>query len=211
VELVIVILDWKTPGKKFRRGLATDYVHRLATDLDRVADGVFRVPCSIAPGTFHFPKDLTTPYIMAGLGTGLAPFRSFIQDRAFFKRLGKETGPMWLFYGCRHKAKDFIFGDELEGFAKEGVITELHPAFSRDQAEKVYVQHKMVENKEALFQDFVERKGYFYLCGQAGQLEVDVRTALVTSIREGGRMTEDEARKKFEEIDAEGRYGLELY
>ena len=211
VELVIVILDWKTPGKKLRRGLATDFVHRLATDSDRTLEGVQRVPCSISPGTFHFPKDLTTPYIMTGLGTGLAPFRSFVQDRAYFKRQGKETGPMWLFYGCRYKAKDFIFGSELEAYAHEGVITQLHPAFSRDQAAKVYVQHKMLDNKAALYQDFVEKKGFFYLCGQAGQLEVDVRSALMAAIKEGGNMNEEEAKKKFEEIDAEGRYGLELY
>ena len=69
----------------------------------------------------------------------------------------------------------------------------------------------MLQNKEALYKDFVERKGYFYLCGQAGQLEVDVRSALLTSIIEGGQLSEEEARKKFEEIDSEGRYGLELY
>ena len=211
VELAIVILDWKTPSGVKRRGLATDFIHRISTDADRSIEGVHTVACSVSPGSFHFPKNLLQPYIMTGLGTGLAPFRSFVQERAYFKRKGDETGPMWLFYGCRYKAKDYIFGDELEEFQKEGVITHLLPAFSRDQKEKIYVQHRMLQNKTKLYEDLVEKNGYFYLCGQAGQLEIDVRNALITTIKEVGKLTADESKRKFEDIDSQGRYCLELY
>ena len=210
VELVIVILDWMTPGGKARRGLSTNYIDRIATD-GLPAGSSFQVPCSVTPGTFKFPTTLLQPYVMTGLGTGLAPFRAFVQERAYFKRKGAECGPMWLFYGCRYKAKDYIFGDELEAYNKEGVLTELRPAFSRDQKEKIYVQHRMLEVKERLYEDLIQKNGYFYLCGQAGQLERDVRAALTESFRTGGNMTQIEAEQKFTEFDDNGRYCTELY
>ena len=210
VELVIVILDWMTAGGKARRGLSTNYIDRIATD-GLPKGSTFSVPCSVTPGTFKFPENLLQPYVMTGLGTGLAPFRAFVQERAFFKRKGVECGPMWLFYGCRYKAKDYIFGDELEAYHKEGVLTELRPAFSRDQKEKIYVQHRMLEVKERLYEDLIKKDGYFYLCGQAGQLERDVRSALTESFKAGGKMSDDEAKAKFEEFDSEGRYCTELY
>jgi len=208
VELAIVILEWKTSEGKVRRGLATDYIERLATD---GTTPKVLVPCSVTPGTFNFPKSLMQPYVMTGLGTGLAPFRAFIQERAYFKKKGLEAGPMWLFYGCRHKSKDYIFGDELEQYYKDGVLTELRPAFSRDQEEKIYVQHRMAEVKERLYDDLIKKNGYFYMCGQAGQLERDVRAALLDAFKVGGKMSDEEAKKKFKEFDNEGRYCLELY
>ena len=210
VELAIVILDWKTASGKAKRGLSTNYIDRIATD-DLPAGSTFIVPCSVTPGTFKFPASLMQPYVMTGLGTGLAPFRAFIQERAFFKRKGAECGPMWLFYGCRYKAKDYIFGDELDAYHKEGVLTELRPAFSRDQKEKIYVQHRMLEAKERLYDDLVNKNGFFYMCGQAGQLERDVRAALTEAFRHGEQCSAEEAVKKFEEFDESGRYCLELY
>ena len=210
VELAIVILDWKTPSGKIRRGLSTNYIDRLSTD-GLPAGSSFQVACSVTPGTFKFPTSLLQPYVMTGLGTGLAPFRAFVQERAFFKRKGDDCGPMWLFYGCRYKAKDYIFGDELEAYHKEGVLTHLRPAFSRDQKEKIYVQHRMLEAKEELYKDLIEKNGYFYLCGQAGQLERDVRSALTESFRNGGKLSQVEAEAKFTEFDGEGRYCTELY
>ncbi len=210
VELVIVILDWKTPGGKARRGLSTNYIDRIATD-NLPAGSTFTVPCSVTPGTFKFPDSLLQPYVMTGLGTGLAPFRAFVQERAYFKRKGEECGPMWLFYGCRYKAKDYIFGDELEAYHKEGVLTELRPAFSRDQKEKIYVQHRMLEAKDKLYEDLIKKDGFFYLCGQAGQLERDVRAALTEAFQNGERCTPEQAAKKFVEFDESGRYCTELY
>ncbi|KAF4702784.1 hypothetical protein FOZ62_002050, partial [Perkinsus olseni] len=155
VELVIVVNDWKTPSGATKRGLCTNYIDRLATDGHE--DLTHKVVVSVTPGTFNLPPTLMEPYVMTGLGTGLAPFRAFIQERAFFKNLGYETGPMWLFYGCRYRAKDYILGHELEKWAEEGVITHLKPAFSRDQKEKVYVQHKMLESKDDLYEDLINK------------------------------------------------------
>jgi sulfite reductase alpha subunit-like flavoprotein len=126
-----VIVDWKMKNGEVRHGCATDYLRRLGPG-DKVVG-------KVTSGTFNFPADPRTPMVMAGLGTGLAPFRAFVQERAWLRRSqpGLVTGPMWLFYGCRYKAKDFIFGDELEKLLQLGALTELHPAFSRDQKTKV--------------------------------------------------------------------------
>jgi sulfite reductase alpha subunit-like flavoprotein len=208
VELMIVINDWDTPGGKYRIGLCTDYVERMSTDGKDIA---FDVPCSVTTGTFNFPESFMQPMVMAGLGTGLAPFRAFIQERAHFKRLGHEGGPMWLFYGCRHKARDYCFGDELQAYLEEGVITELRPAFSRDQKEKIYVQHKIIEVADRLYEEFEKKNGYFYLCGQAGAVETDIENAIKDGMVKGGGLSPEEAAAKVEAMHDEGRYNLELY
>jgi len=202
-ELMIVILDWKSKSGKQRRGLSTDYVERL-----QVGD---QVAANITSGTFLFPEDARTPMVMAGLGTGLAPFRAFTQERKWMRDRGVETGPMWLFYGCRYKAKEFAFGDELEQFAKEGVITELRPAFSRDQKEKIYVQTRISEVQDRMYEDLITKKGFFYLCGQAGETETAILDALKKSFEVEGKMTTEQAQKEWEKIHADGRYCPELY
>ena len=203
VELVVVVNEWKTPSGQIRAGTATNYIRSLQKGDD--------VACTITSGTFKFPESSMTPMIMAGLGTGLAPFRAFVQERKWMKNKGMKTGPMWLFYGCRYKTKDYIFGDELEAYAKEGVITELHPAFSRDTAKKVYVQNKIAENSKRVYDDLVNKNGFFYLCGQAGQAELDIKEAIYNSIADGEKISRDEAFAKFEEIAEDGRYCPELY
>jgi sulfite reductase alpha subunit-like flavoprotein len=203
VELAIVILQWKTPKGEIRRGTGTNYIQGL-----REGD---QVACTVTSGTFKFPESPMTPMIMAGLGTGLAPFRAFVQERKWMRDNGIATGPMWLFYGCRYKAKDYIFGDELETYAKEGVITELHPAFSRDTKQKVYVQNKVKEHQARVYEDLIEKNGFFYLCGQAGQAELDIKESIYNSIASGAKISRDQAAKKFEELAEEGRYCPELY
>ena len=204
VELAIVILNWKSPSGVKRKGTGTDYVRRLSSG-DKIA-------CTITSGTFNFPADSRTPMVMAGLGTGLAPFRAFIQERQWLKSTGaKDLGNIWLFYGCRYKAKDYIFGEELEEYSRSGVLNELHPAFSRDGQKKVYVQDRIDQQAGRVHEDLVTKKGYFYLCGQAGQVERDIKDAIYRAIAKGEKSTIEEAKKKFEDISAEGRYCPELY
>merc|ERR1719502_1023824 len=178
VELMIVINDWDTPAGKWQCGTSTDYIERMGVAWDKDNASAWSMPCQITSGTFNFPDSMMQPMIMAGLGTGLAPFRAFVQERHFFKKQGIEVGPMWLFYGCRYKAKDYCYGDELEKYHEDGVLTELRVAFSRDQKEKVYVQHKMNEAAEQLYNEFDQKEGYFYLCGQAGAVETDIENAI---------------------------------
>jgi sulfite reductase alpha subunit-like flavoprotein len=203
VELVVVINEWKTPSGKICAGTATNYIRSLRAGDD--------VACTITSGTFKFPESPMTPMIMAGLGTGLAPFRAFVQERKWMQNNGIKTGPMWLFYGCRYKAKDYIFGEELEQYQADGVLTELHPAFSRDTTKKVYVQHKIGENAARVYDDLINKNGFFYLCGQAGQTELDIKDAIYNSIAHSEGISKDQALAKFEELANDGRYCPELY
>ncbi|CAD7948280.1 unnamed protein product [Amoebophrya sp. A120] len=212
VELMIVVNDWETPSGKQRIGLNTDYIHRCETDSDPHLVNQQMFPVGLTNGTFNFPQDTRTPMIMTGLGTGLAPFRGFLQEWRWWREtMNKETGPMWLFYGCRYKAKDFCFADELYQYEKDGILTELRPAFSRDQKEKIYVQTRMSEVPNELYKDLVENEGYFYLCGQAGQLEIDVENAIKKAVMATGKYDKEKADEYVEDMHHEGRYNLELY
>jgi homodimeric pyruvate:ferredoxin (flavodoxin) oxidoreductase len=211
VQLMIVINDWDTPSGKWQCGTSTDYIERMGQAWDADDASKFKMPCQITTGTFNFPESMMQPMIMAGLGTGLAPFRAFVQERAFYKRQGVEVGPMWLFYGCRYRAKDYCYGEELEAFVDEGVLTELRVAFSRDQKEKIYVQHKMQEAAKDLYSEFDTKNGYFYLCGQAGAVETDIENAIKQSLMSGGDFTQEQADEYVEKMHEDGRYNLELY
>jgi homodimeric pyruvate:ferredoxin (flavodoxin) oxidoreductase len=204
VELAIVILDWKTPGGKVQRGLGTDFIERLKEG-DQVTTGMTN-------GTFEFPvPGSDAPMVMAGLGTGIAPFRAFVQERKWEKDNGKRTGEMWLFYGSRYKNRDFMFGDELTKYQKEGVLDHMENAFSRDQKEKIYVQHRIKQNSKAIYDALVTKKGFFYLCGQAGQTELDIRNSIYESFMEHGNMSMEQAKAEFDKMSEEGRYCPELY
>eukprot|EP00398_MALV-I-01_sp_L67-1_P000044 gene43-814_t len=202
LDLAIVILEWATPSGKQQTGLSTDFISRLQPgDM---------VTCGMTNGTFNFP-DPEVPMIMAGLGTGIAPFRGFAQEREWEQQRGTKTGQMWVFYGCRFKAKDFMFGDEFEKMAADGVITHLRPAFSRDQKEKIYVQNRIKENSKEVYEALGPKKGYFYLCGQAGQTELDIKNAIYECFAEHGNMSMEEAKAEFDKMSEEGRYCPELY
>eukprot|EP00929_Paragymnodinium_shiwhaense_P122117 TRINITY_DN946_c0_g3_i1.p1 TRINITY_DN946_c0_g3~~TRINITY_DN946_c0_g3_i1.p1 ORF type:complete len:1967 (+),score=555.50 TRINITY_DN946_c0_g3_i1:774-5903(+) len=211
-RLTVVINDWQTPSGTERVGLCTDYLERIGEQQHAGQGSNFMAACSMTSGTFNFPESNETPMVMCGLGTGVAPFIAFAQDRQWRRDVkGQKNGPMWLFYGCRHKSKDYILGDHLEALESDGILTSLRPAFSRDTAEKVYVHHLMKKEAAGLYTDLVTKKGYFYLCGQAGQLEVDVKKALVHCFQQGGNLSETAADKLLQELIKDGRYCVELY
>ena len=113
------------------------------------------VPVYVRHSTFRLPKDPSIPIVMIGPGTGLAPFRGFFQDRDYDKHTkGKELGEALLFYGCRAKDQDYLYQDELVGYEKTGVISELNVAFSRETAQKVYVTHLIKQQMEKIWQSF---------------------------------------------------------
>jgi len=204
VQLCIVIVDWKTPTGKYRIGTCTGYVSRVTMGS--------MVACAVKPSTFTLPPNDSTPVLMAGLGTGLAPFRAFVQDRAQLKRDGvQNVGPLVMYYGCRHRSKDFIYGDELEAYHKEGVLTHLRVAFSRDQVFKVYVQNKIEEDPELLYKLFNEENGYFYMCGNAGRTVTDIRNAVIGAWMKKGNMTQEEADKMYIDFMIKGRYNVEAW
>ncbi|SNS37174.1 sulfite reductase (NADPH) flavoprotein alpha-component [Granulicella rosea] len=155
---------------------------------------------------FRLPENPDTPVIMVGPGTGIAPFRSFLEER---KATGAK-GQNWLFFGEQRKALDFLYQDELEGMVKDGILTHLDTAFSRDQQKKVYVQDRMQEKSAELF-EWLERGAHFYVCGDASRMAKDVHTALLDAIAKGSNGTLEHAEAYLNQMKKDKRYQLDVY
>ncbi|MEH2613076.1 cytochrome P450 [Bradyrhizobium sp. AZCC 1693] len=158
---------------------------------------------------FYLPEDPRTPLIMIGPGTGLAPFRGFLQQRAAMKERGIAVGASLLFFGCRHEKQDFLYADELREFASQGV-TELHIAFSRMQPEKVYVQDHIRRAKDRVWA-LIDNGAIIYVCGDASRMEPDVRKVLVGVIEEKLGVDAAAAGKRFDQLVAENRYLVDVW
>ncbi|MEK9199173.1 assimilatory sulfite reductase (NADPH) flavoprotein subunit [Ureibacillus sp. FSL E2-3493] len=154
---------------------------------------------------FKLPSD-DTPIIMVGPGTGVAPFRSFIQER---EERGAE-GKNWLFFGDQHFMTDFLYQTEWQSWLKSGVLTKLDVAFSRDKAEKVYVQHKMQKHAAEIY-EWLEQGAVFYVCGDKDSMAVDVHNTLLHIIAEQGNKTEEEAKAYLDNLRKEKRYQRDVY
>jgi cytochrome P450 / NADPH-cytochrome P450 reductase len=158
---------------------------------------------------FRLPEDSATPVIMVGPGTGLAPFRGFLQERAALKAGGARLGPSMLFFGCRHPEQDFIYADELKAFAANDQ-TELHVAFSRSDAPKAYVQDLIAAQKERVW-SLIEAGAIIYVCGDGGKMEPDVKAALMSIYRERTNADAAAASKWIEELGTSNRYVLDVW
>ena len=158
---------------------------------------------------FRLPDDASVPIIMIGPGTGLAPFRGFLQERAARKAKGAALGPAMLFFGCRHPDQDFLYADELKAFAAGG-ITELYTAFSRADAPKTYVQHLVAAEKEKVWR-LIEQGAIVYVCGDGGRMEPDVKAALVAIHRERNGADAAAGARWIEELGAKNRYVLDVW
>jgi sulfite reductase (NADPH) flavoprotein alpha-component len=155
---------------------------------------------------FRIPDSNDTPMIMVGPGTGVAPFRAFLEERQAIGAKGKN----WLFFGDQTRASDYIYEQELEAMKKSGVLSRLDLAFSRDQEEKVYVQHKMHEHGKDLF-EWLENGAYFYVCGDATRMAKDVDQALCDISSKWGNLTADQARDYVNSLKRDKRYLRDVY
>jgi sulfite reductase (NADPH) flavoprotein alpha-component len=155
---------------------------------------------------FRPPADGNTPMIMVGPGTGIAPFRGFLQER---RALG-HGGRNWLFFGDQHRAENFYYRDDLEDMVRDGLLNHLDLAFSRDQVDRIYVQHKMLDAGAELWR-WLEDGGHFYVCGDASRMAKDVDAALTTIIRRHGALTEEAAHDYKRDLIAEKRYVRDVY
>jgi sulfite reductase (NADPH) flavoprotein alpha-component len=164
------------------------------------------LPVFVADSHFGLPADDNIPVIMVGPGTGVAPFRSFVMDRA--TRGAK--GPNWLFFGDQRKDHDFLYADEWADYLKSGALTRLDTAFSRDQAAKVYVQDRMRENAAELWK-WIQQGAYFYVCGDAKRMAKDVDAALHAIVAEQGGMTPEAAVDWVKQFKKDGRYQRDVY
>jgi sulfite reductase (NADPH) flavoprotein alpha-component len=144
--------------------------------------------------------------IMVGAGTGIAPYRAFLQER---ESLG-EKGNTWLFFGDRHFHSDFLYQLEWQKLIKNDYLEKLDVAFSRDQEEKIYVQHKLKENQEEIF-NWIENGAYFYLCGDMKSMAKDVNKTLLDIIKTQGGVSEEKAAEYFKKLKREKRFQTDVY
>ena len=182
-----------------RRGVCSTYLAGRSPG-DRIA--VYVRPSS----NFRPPSDPHTPMIMIGPGTGIAPFRGFLQER---RALG-HTGPNWLFFGERHAATDYYYRDEIEQMRADGFLTELDLAFSRDQRAKVYVQHLMRKRGAQLWR-WLQDGAQLYVCGNADPMAKDVDRALCEVAAEHGNLDPDAAKAYVQSLSADKRYHRDVY
>jgi cytochrome P450/NADPH-cytochrome P450 reductase len=158
---------------------------------------------------FRLPEDASVPIIMIGPGTGLAPFRGFLQERAALKASGAKLGPAMLFFGCRHPDQDYLYADELKSF-ETGGIAELHTAFSRAEGPKTYVQNLVSAQKERVW-SLIEQGAIIYVCGDGGKMEPDVKAALVAIHRERSGSDANEVQRWIDDLGTKNRYVLDVW
>ncbi|KAL1644979.1 sulfite reductase [NADPH] flavoprotein component [Diplodia intermedia] len=206
VSLLIVTVGWVDARGRDRFGQATRYLNSLAVGAP--------VTVSVKPSVMKLPAKTTAPIIMAGLGTGLAPFRAFVQERARQKQAGEPIGAVMLYMGARHQREEYLYGEEWEAYQDAGVITLLGRAFSRDQPEKIYIQDRMRQTIKDIRTAYLEQEGSFYLCGPTWPVP-DVTAVLQEAIEEEakaqGAAKKVDSRRVIEEFKEEGRYVLEVY
>jgi len=199
VHLTVGATRYNSHGRN-RKGVASIY---LADRID--ADGT--VPVYVDNNkNFKLPDDPSTPVIIVGPGTGVAPFRSFVQERAEIGAAGEN----WLFFGDQHFNTDFYYQTEWQRFLKEGTLSRLDVAFSRDQSDKIYVQHRMQEKAEALY-DWMQRGAHFYVCGDEKNMAHDVHDTLIEIFADQGATSRDEAEAQVKQLQKDKRYQRDVY
>ncbi len=198
-HLTVATVRYEAHGRQ-RKGVASTF-------LAERADHPVTVPLFFHSAKhFRLPEDGTLPVIMVGPGTGIAPFRAFLQDR----KASGATGKNWLFFGDQKAAYDYLYREELEAMQRDGLLTRLDVAFSRDQEEKVYVQHRMLENAAELYQ-WLEAGAHFYVCGDASRMAKDVDAALHKIVETAGGKTPEEAAAYVEALKKAKRYKRDVY
>lgn len=199
VHLTVAAVRWMH-NNRAHKGVCSTF---LADHVPNGASaGIFMSPNK----SFRVPQDDSVPMIMIGPGTGIAPFRAFLEER----QARGATGANWLFFGDQHRTSDFIYEDEIAAFSADGLLTRLDLAFSRDQADKIYVQHRMIENGKDLYGQ-LEQGGHFYVCGDATRMAKDVGVALHSIIETQGGMTPEAARNYVNRLKREKRYVRDVY
>jgi len=199
VQTTVRVVRYDSHGKS-RQGLCSGHLG------ERASVGETLPVFLHANGNFRLPEDSASPVIMVGPGTGIAPFRAFLEER----QATGAAGDNWLFFGEQRKALDFLYQEQLEGMHRDGTLKRLDTAFSRDQATKVYVQDRMRENAAELY-DWLERGAYFYVCGDATRMAKDVETALLDAIAKGLSCAQEQADEYLSMMKKQKRYQRDVY
>jgi len=199
VHLIVDVVEYESRGR-IRKGVCSTF---LAQRADKVTVPVY--PSSAKH--FHMPEDLNTPLIMIGPGTGIAPFRAFLQERQALGAKGKN----WLFFGAQREKCDYAYREDFHQMKQNGILTRMDCAFSRDQTHKIYVQHRMLENAAEIWK-WIDRDGaQFFVCGDARRMAKDVDAALRKIVQEQGGKSVEEANAYVEQLKSDKRYRRDVY
>jgi len=199
VHLTVSAVRYESFGRN-RKGVASTFL------ADRAGDAEF-VKVFVQPSHgFKLPASGDTPIIMVGPGTGIAPFRAFLEEREAIGAKGRN----WLLFGDQKRSTDFLYEEQLTAWHKSGLLARLDLAFSRDQAEKLYVQHRMLENAAELW-SWLDAGAHFYVCGDASRMAKDVDAALHKIIETAGGKSADEAKTYVAKLKSDKRYQRDVY
>ncbi|OXB64731.1 hypothetical protein ASZ78_016258 [Callipepla squamata] len=234
IHICAVTVEYETKTGRLNKGVATNWLkNKVPNENGRNS----LVPMYVRKSQFRLPFKPSTPVIMIGPGTGIAPFIGFIQERAWLKEQGKEVGETVLYYGCRREREDYLYREELARFKQDGVLTQLNVAFSRDQAEKVpllsltplprcpewegnhedgavvmvYVQHLLKKNKEHIWKLVNDGNAHIYVCGDARNMARDVQNTFYDIVAEYGNMSQAQAVDYVKKLMTKGRYSLDVW
>jgi sulfite reductase (NADPH) flavoprotein alpha-component len=195
---IVVVKDTYTINNKKRFGLCSDYLSKLKLNSSQ--------QFFVQPNKrFRLPEE-NKDIIMVGPGTGIAAFRSFLAERDATGASGRN----WLFFGEQHFASDFLYQTEIQNWFETGVLHKINLAFSRDQQEKIYVQHKMQQHGAELY-EWLNGGASFFVCGKKHPMSIDVENTLLQIIEQHGNKTNEEAKKYLEHLEEEGRYEKDVY
>ncbi|MDR0535923.1 MAG: hypothetical protein LBG65_06225 [Puniceicoccales bacterium] len=187
VELTVDVVRYRTNGH-LREGVCSNHLAYHAPENSP------SLPIFVSASHFAPPKDPLAPLIMVGPGVGVAPFHGFLQQRDALRKKGEKVGPCWLFFGDRHEATHFLYKDKLLGWERDGLLTHLSLAWSRDQETKVYVQDRMRENGAEIWTWLSAKNAYFHVCGDARNMARDVDAALHEIVAKHGNMSAEAAK-----------------
>ena len=199
VHLIVDVVQYESRGR-VRKGVCSTFL----------AERADKVPVPVYPSSakhFHMPEDQSIPLIMIGPGTGIAPFRAFLQERQAVGAKGKN----WLFFGAQREQCDYAYKEDWERFSRDGLLTKLDCAWSRDQAHKIYVQHKMLEHAAEIWSWIDGEGAHFFVCGDARRMAKDVDAALRKIVQEQGGKSVDEANAYVEKLKTDKRYRRDVY
>ena len=199
VHLIVDVVRYESHGR-VRKGVASSFLAERADN----------VPVSVYPSLakhFHLPDNPDAPIIMVGPGTGIAPFRAYLQERQALGAKGKN----WLFFGAQREKCDYAYEEDFDRFKRDGILTRIDCAWSRDQAHKVYVQHRILENAPEIWKWIDSEGAQFFVCGDARRMAKDVDAALRKIVQEQGGKRVDEANEYVEKLKSDKRYKRDVY
>ena len=199
LHLTVSVVNYEQSGRA-KRGACSSYLSEVIAENEHIPIFIESNP------NFRLPKNEETPIVMIGAGTGIAPYRAFVQHR----ELSEKRGKSWLFFGNRNFETEFLYQAEWQNFLKSGALTKMNVAFSRDGSKKEYVQDRLIENSRELFR-WLQEGAHFYICGDMNKMAGDVQKALVKIIEKEGDLNNESAQEYVTNMQKEKRLQLDVY